>query len=192
MKCEFESVCPSCLQVKKALELYEQLRQRMGVVVVGPSGSGKTTLWRVLRQAMIKNGKQVKEYVMNPKAMPRQQVRVDCVCLSIALSSRMGHQSRGTVTWNKICLPSTTPKHSSFKSQPVHSVKPPSNLQLSQICDANISCVLSYFFSLICVSKMCLRMLLNTCSFFFFPPLDCYCMLVLVSGFGLDVYFVVD
>ena len=71
------------LQVKKALELYEQLRQRMGVVVVGPSGSGKTTLWRVLRQAMIKTGKQVKEYVMNPKAMPRQQVRVSvvlCMC----------------------------------------------------------------------------------------------------------------
>ena len=71
------------LQVKKALELYEQLRQRMGVVVVGPSGSGKTTLWRVLRQAMIKTGKQVKEYVMNPKAMPRQQVRVSvvlCIC----------------------------------------------------------------------------------------------------------------
>ncbi|XP_076467409.1 LOW QUALITY PROTEIN: cytoplasmic dynein 2 heavy chain 1-like [Babylonia areolata] len=61
-------------QVKKALELFEQLRQRMGVVVVGPSGSGKTTLWRVLRQAMLKTGRQVKEYVMNPKAMPRQQL----------------------------------------------------------------------------------------------------------------------
>ncbi|KAK7489861.1 hypothetical protein BaRGS_00018883, partial [Batillaria attramentaria] len=61
-------------QIKKALELYEQLRQRMGVVVVGPSGSGKTTLWRVLRQAMMKTGKQVKQYVMNPKAMPRTQL----------------------------------------------------------------------------------------------------------------------
>ena len=62
--------------MKKALELYEQLRQRMGVVVVGPSGSGKTTLWRILRLAMMKLGKEVKQYVMNPKAMPRTQV--DC------------------------------------------------------------------------------------------------------------------
>jgi len=61
-------------QVKKALELYEQLRQRMGVVIVGPSGSGKSTLWRVLRQALAKTGQTVKQYVMNPKAMPRTQV----------------------------------------------------------------------------------------------------------------------
>ncbi|XP_076446844.1 LOW QUALITY PROTEIN: cytoplasmic dynein 2 heavy chain 1-like [Babylonia areolata] len=61
-------------QIKKALELYEQLRQRMGVVVVGPSGSGKTALWRMLKKAMMKGGKQVKEYIMNPKAMPRQQL----------------------------------------------------------------------------------------------------------------------
>ena len=45
------------LQVKKALELQEQLRQRMGVVVVGPSGAGKSTLWRMLRAALGKTGK---------------------------------------------------------------------------------------------------------------------------------------
>ena len=61
-------------QVKKTLELYEQLRQRMGVVVVGPSGSGKSTLWRVLRLALNRTGKTVKQYVMNPKAMPRTQL----------------------------------------------------------------------------------------------------------------------
>ena len=61
-------------QVKKALELYEQLRQRMGVVIVGPSGSGKSTLWTVLRLALAKIGKTVKHYTMNPKAMPRTQV----------------------------------------------------------------------------------------------------------------------
>ena len=61
-------------QVKKGLELYEQLRQRMGVVVVGPSGSGKSTLWRILQKAMSKIGQTVKQYVMNPKAMPRTQV----------------------------------------------------------------------------------------------------------------------
>lgn len=63
-----------CVQVKKALELYEQLRQRMGVVVVGPSGSGKSTLWTTLRLAMEKSGHTVKHYTMNPKAMPRTQL----------------------------------------------------------------------------------------------------------------------
>ena len=39
-------------QVRKVVELYEQLTQRMGVVIVGPSGSGKTTLFTLLRQAL--------------------------------------------------------------------------------------------------------------------------------------------
>ena len=64
----------SNVQIRKALELYEQLRQRMGVVIVGPSGSGKTSLWRVLRTALVKVGQTVKQYTMNPKAMPRTQV----------------------------------------------------------------------------------------------------------------------
>ncbi len=63
-----------CVQMKKALELYEQLRQRMGVVVVGPSGAGKSTLWRMLRAALGRMGRVVKQYTMNPKAMPRQQL----------------------------------------------------------------------------------------------------------------------
>ncbi|KAM8977653.1 cytoplasmic dynein 2 heavy chain 1 [Pelodytes ibericus] len=61
-------------QIKKALELYEQLRQRMGVVIVGPSGAGKSILWRMLRAALGKIGKVVKQYTMNPKAMPRHQL----------------------------------------------------------------------------------------------------------------------
>ena len=62
--------------MKKALELYEQLRQRMGVVVIGPSGSGKSTIWKLLRLALGKVGQTVKHYTMNPKAMPRTQVDV--------------------------------------------------------------------------------------------------------------------
>ena len=62
------------MQIKKALELYEQLRQRTGVVVVGPSGSGKSTLWRILKSGMQKLNKTVKHYTMNPKAMPRTQL----------------------------------------------------------------------------------------------------------------------
>lgn len=46
-------------QLKKAMELNEQLRQRMGVVIVGPSGAGKSTLWRMLRAALNKTGKVV-------------------------------------------------------------------------------------------------------------------------------------
>ncbi|KAJ7995299.1 hypothetical protein DPEC_G00243100 [Dallia pectoralis] len=61
-------------QIKKALELYEQLRQRMGVVIVGPSGAGKSTIWRMLRAALGKTGMVVKQYTVNPKAMPRQQL----------------------------------------------------------------------------------------------------------------------
>ncbi|KFP28061.1 Cytoplasmic dynein 2 heavy chain 1, partial [Colius striatus] len=61
-------------QIKKALELYEQLRQRMGVVIVGPSGGGKSTLWRMLKAALGKTGKVMKQYTMNPKAMPRHQL----------------------------------------------------------------------------------------------------------------------
>lgn len=48
-----------CVQLKKALELNEQLRQRMGVVIVGPSGAGKSTLWRMLRAALNKTGRVV-------------------------------------------------------------------------------------------------------------------------------------
>eukprot|EP00050_Salpingoeca_kvevrii_P020215 m.95860 g.95860 ORF g.95860 m.95860 type:complete len:4292 (+) comp8765_c0_seq1:164-13039(+) len=61
-------------QAKKMIELYEQLRQRMGCVIVGPSGSGKTTLWRILRAALLRTGSTIKTYVMNPKAIPRQQL----------------------------------------------------------------------------------------------------------------------
>jgi len=68
------SLMMHCLQIRKTLEFYEQLRQRMGVVIVGPSGSGKTTLWKNLKNALAKCGQVVKTYVMNPKAMPRTQV----------------------------------------------------------------------------------------------------------------------
>lgn len=61
-------------KIKKALELYEQLRQRMGVVIIGPSGSGKSILWKLLRMALGKVDQVVKQYTMNPKAMPRTQV----------------------------------------------------------------------------------------------------------------------
>ncbi|KAJ9599678.1 hypothetical protein L9F63_026474, partial [Diploptera punctata] len=65
---------------RKCLEVYEQLQQRMGVVIVGPSGSGKTTLCNLLgaylrqRGSLMKMGKTLKQYTINPKAMPRTQL----------------------------------------------------------------------------------------------------------------------
>ncbi|KAJ9467285.1 Cytoplasmic dynein 2 heavy chain 1 [Diplonema papillatum] len=61
-------------QVRKVLQLYEALRQRMGVVIVGPSGSGKSTLLAMLRSALEKLKIVVPLHVMNPKAMPRHQL----------------------------------------------------------------------------------------------------------------------
>ncbi|KAG5468467.1 hypothetical protein LSCM1_02447 [Leishmania martiniquensis] len=61
-------------QIQKILQLYEALQQRMGVVLVGPSGSGKSTLMKVLRRALQRLGQKVPLYVVNPKALPREQL----------------------------------------------------------------------------------------------------------------------
>ena len=50
-------------QIRKVVELYEQLQQRMGVVIVGPSGSGKTTLFTLLKHALSKMGRVVKQVI---------------------------------------------------------------------------------------------------------------------------------
>ncbi|VDP90452.1 unnamed protein product [Echinostoma caproni] len=66
-------------QVRKALEVYEQTVQRMGVVLVGPSGCGKSTVITLLRLALAKVGHPVRYHVFNPKAMLRVQLlgRID-------------------------------------------------------------------------------------------------------------------
>ncbi|KAI2656493.1 Cytoplasmic dynein 2 heavy chain 1 [Labeo rohita] len=74
---EYEMLKSALLAVYEEARLEiipSQLRQRMGVVVVGPSGAGKSTLWRMLRAALGKMSRVVKQYTMNPKAMPRQQL----------------------------------------------------------------------------------------------------------------------
>ena len=52
-------------QIRKVVELYEQLQQRMGVVIVGPSGSGKTTLFTLLKHALSKMGRVVRQVGYN-------------------------------------------------------------------------------------------------------------------------------
>ena len=72
------------LQVKKALELQEQLRQRMGVVVVGPSGAGKSTLWRMLRAALGKTGKVVRGPRRRHR-LPLTGSMLDTVCVQLSI-----------------------------------------------------------------------------------------------------------
>ncbi|KAG0418555.1 hypothetical protein HPB47_004759 [Ixodes persulcatus] len=76
---------PNDMQVRKVLELKEQLSQRMGVVLVGPSGSGKTTLCRLLLHALRHAGEVVHTHILNPKAMPRQQDFILDVVLEVVL-----------------------------------------------------------------------------------------------------------
>ncbi|XP_061706791.1 cytoplasmic dynein 2 heavy chain 1 [Cydia pomonella] len=59
------------LQVQKCIELYEQMQQRMGVVVVGPPGCGKSTIRKLLKTALVQQGRNIVEYTMSPKAMSR-------------------------------------------------------------------------------------------------------------------------
>uniref|UniRef100_A0A7S0W0F2 Cytoplasmic dynein 2 heavy chain 1 n=2 Tax=Hemiselmis TaxID=77924 RepID=A0A7S0W0F2_9CRYP len=61
-------------QIKKVVQLNENLNQRMGCVIVGPSGCGKSSLLRILRAAHAKMKQQIVVHTMNPKAMPRQQL----------------------------------------------------------------------------------------------------------------------
>lgn len=72
--CAEMRLSPQERQIKKTLELFEQLKQRMGVVIVGPSGSGKSTLWNILQGASAKLGQSIKLHTVNPKAMPRTQL----------------------------------------------------------------------------------------------------------------------
>jgi dynein heavy chain 2 len=102
------------IQLKKALEVFEQLRQRTGVVVVGPSGSGKSVLWKMLKEALIKTGKMVKTYVMNPKAISRHQL--------------LGHIDVDTREWTDGVLTAA--------SRQV--IKEPTEVQSWIVCDGDI------------------------------------------------------
>ena len=78
-------------QVEKVLQLHIACSQRIGIIIVGPSGSGKSTLWQILEGAYKQLGRPVKRYVMNPKALPRQQL--------------LGHMDMDTREWyDSLCL----------------------------------------------------------------------------------------
>lgn len=58
-------------QIKKIIQFYESLNQRIGVCMVGPSGSGKSTIWNLCKSALEKLGKTVKTFPLNPKAISK-------------------------------------------------------------------------------------------------------------------------
>ncbi|OQR92538.1 dynein heavy chain [Achlya hypogyna] len=61
--------------VEKALQLYQVMQLRHGVMLVGPSGMGKTTAWQVLLEAMERvDGKKGEAYVIDPKAISKEQL----------------------------------------------------------------------------------------------------------------------
>uniref|UniRef100_A0AAF5DHG2 Cytoplasmic dynein 2 heavy chain 1 n=1 Tax=Strongyloides stercoralis TaxID=6248 RepID=A0AAF5DHG2_STRER len=61
-------------QFKKIFELYEQLRQRMGVVIIGPTCSGKSLIWQILKDALVLSGKNIDVTCFNPKSMERNRL----------------------------------------------------------------------------------------------------------------------
>jgi len=91
-------------QVRKCLELYEQLQQRMGVVIVGPPSCGKSTVLTLLKHALVKSGQKIKTHIINPKAMPRTHL--------------LGHINLDTRQWTDGVL--------TMKAQQVYS-EPPGN-----------------------------------------------------------------
>ena len=62
-------------EVQKALELDEQLKSRLGVVILGESGVGKTTIWQMLMKGKREaEGRIIHPIVISPKAIPRTQL----------------------------------------------------------------------------------------------------------------------
>lgn len=62
------------IQLNKIFQLYEQLRQRTGVVIVGPPGSGKSILWKLLKKALSLMNQPVDTFTLNPKSMSRTRL----------------------------------------------------------------------------------------------------------------------
>ncbi|CAK4126621.1 unnamed protein product [Aphanomyces euteiches] len=61
--------------VEKALQLFQVMQLRHGVMLVGPSGMGKTTAWKVLLDALEQvDGKKGEAYVIDPKSISKEQL----------------------------------------------------------------------------------------------------------------------
>lgn len=61
--------------VEKALQLYQVMQLRHGVMLVGPSGTGKSSAWRVLLDALeAVDGKKGEAHVIDPKAISKEHL----------------------------------------------------------------------------------------------------------------------
>ncbi|CAI5714683.1 unnamed protein product [Hyaloperonospora brassicae] len=61
--------------VEKALQLYQVMQLRHGVMLVGASGTGKSSAWRVLMGAMgLVDGVKGEAYVIDPKALSKEHL----------------------------------------------------------------------------------------------------------------------
>ncbi|KAI9564905.1 hypothetical protein GHT06_008646 [Daphnia sinensis] len=69
--CQEMGLMPLDRQLKKIFEVYEQAKQRMGVVIVGPPQTGKSTVCAILKKVLQHQKRKVQAYTMNPKAISR-------------------------------------------------------------------------------------------------------------------------
>ncbi|CAH0489695.1 unnamed protein product [Peronospora farinosa] len=61
--------------VEKALQLYQVMQLRHGVMLVGASGTGKSSAWRILMDAMeFIDGVRGEAYVIDPKALSKEHL----------------------------------------------------------------------------------------------------------------------
>lgn len=69
--------------ISKAIQLYQTMGTRHGVMVVGNTGSGKTTTWSTLQSALTElaetdpkagDYERVRDYVINPKAVTNDEL----------------------------------------------------------------------------------------------------------------------
>ncbi|TDH68981.1 hypothetical protein CCR75_000940 [Bremia lactucae] len=70
-----ENYVPNDQWVEKALQLYQVMQLRHGVMLVGASGTGKSSAWRVLLSAMeVVDGVKGEAHVIDPKALSKEHL----------------------------------------------------------------------------------------------------------------------
>lgn len=72
--CKDLSIIPKDNFITKAIQLYDTMNVRHGLIVVGETFSGKTKCISALQKGLEKNGIPVEKYVINPKAITAAQL----------------------------------------------------------------------------------------------------------------------
>lgn len=72
---KMKKLVPNQRWVEKALQLYQVMTLRHGVMLVGPSGSGKSSAWRVLLEALEQvDGTKGDAHVIDPKSLSKEHL----------------------------------------------------------------------------------------------------------------------